>query len=428
MKKIELERALLDPEGLKTLSARAGSIREKYGEGRSTPASKVRAAPHLPSQVRPTPDEAKANDLDHVEKRDLLAKVGRFMPELAKETPASALGVLTRRCRDEPSLAAQFLVEDAINRLILHGKPDSQSERVVEEAISVLGAAAEPAAESGAEGGQAAQDSIWTRLYRHADYEGASYFVNHPVGWVYRRIRQSSLDNANLNDRISSLYVDATHTEVGGKVILFQRDRYRGRYAIFPTTPGAPDERAWTPHVGDFINDRTSSILVVRQYDDELSFALGDLGLRDDIEDLVGDVPDISMRGDPIITWDMWPGFSPNRRYIYLRIPVEVEIDWWPDYDAEIRFWIYLYVNRRGSLRGYVDWYGAWVEGGLKTDSVLEGIMDALPDRLPDIQDRLDDALNLAALFEPFERQYFLPGTAASTGNTADDVTLVLVR
>jgi len=351
-----------------------------------------------------------------------------FFLNWAKETPKSALELLTRRCREKPSSANQFLVEDAINRIISQGKLDSQTERLVDEAIKMLSSVEKPPKETGGKGSEQGKDSIWSRLYQHSDYEGSSYFVNHGPGWVYRRVRVSSLNAVGLNDRISSLYVDASSTEIGGRVILFQHDRFVGRYAIFPTTPGAPDERAFTPYVGDYINDRTSSILVVRQYDNELAFALGSFGLRDDIEELVSNVPDISLRGDPIITWDMWPSFSPDRRYIYLRIPVEVEIDWWPNYDAEIRFWIYLYVDAGGTLRGYVDWYGAWVEGGVKSDSVLEGIMDALPDRLPDIQEQLDDALAAAALFEPFERQYFLPGIAGGTGHTEDDVTLVLVR
>lgn len=428
MKKIELERALMDPEGLKKLSERASIIKQKHCEGRGNPSFKVRNVQPLPHQVRPTLDEIRLNDLDHIERRDLLANIGRFLPELAKESPNSALELLTRRYNEHPSITNQFLVEDAINRIVSKGKLDSQTEKLVDNAIKVLSSVPKGTKETGGKESEQVKDSIWSRLYQHSDYEGSSYFVNHGPGWVYRRIRVSSLNAVDLNDRISSLYVDASSTEIGGKVILFQHDRFVGRYAIFPTTPGAPDERAFTPYIGDYINDRTSSILVVRQYDNELAFSLGSFGLRDDIEELVSNVPDISLRDDPIITWDMWPSFSPDRRYIYLRIPIEVEIDWWPNYDAEIRFWIYLYVDNRGSLRGYVDWYGAWVEGGIKSDSVLEGIMDALPDRLPDIQDRLDDALNAAALFEPFDRQYFLPGTAGSTGHTNDDVTLVLVR
>jgi hypothetical protein len=420
MKKVELERALLDPEGLKRLSERASGIKQKHGQGRGRPAVRMRPVQALPHQVRPTPAEFKLNDDDHVQRRLLLADIARLVPDLAKENPKSALELLTRRCTESPTPANQFLVEDAINRVISKGKPDSEAERLVDKAIKLLG--------SGKAGEKEAVDSIWSRLYRHSDYEGRSLYVNHGPGYVYRRIRQSTLEDADLNDRISSLYVDASSAEVGGRVILFQKDRFNGRYAIFPTTPGAPDERAYTPYVGDYINDRTSSILVVREYENELAFSLGMLGLRDTIEDMVSDVSDVSPRGDPIITWDMWPSFAPDRRYVYLRIPIEVEIDWWPDYDAEIRLWLYFYVTAGGSLRGYVDWYGSWAESGMKSEDVADGVADAVEERLPDIEAEIDETLEAAELFEPYARQYFLPGTAGSTGHTEDDVTLVLVR
>ncbi|MBI4268094.1 MAG: hypothetical protein HY662_04840 [Chloroflexi bacterium] len=429
MKKIDIEKALSEPEGLKKLSDRASIIKQKHGDTAGQPLAKLRPVQLRPTQVCPTPAEVKANDQDHVERRYLLANIGRLVPELANEPPKSALEKLVQRYKEKPSTASGFLVEDAINRLTTAAKPDAQTEKLVDEAIRALGAAT--GGQKRRTSGRASKetDSIWSRLYRHSDYEGRSLFVNHDPGWVYRRIRKSTLQDVNLNDRISSLYVDASSTEVGGKVILFQDDCYTGRYAIFPTTAGAPDERAYTPYVGNFINDKTSSILVVRQYENEVPVTLGSFGLRDTIEDFVNGVDDrISLRGDPVITWDMWPNFSPDRRYIYLRIPVEVAIDWWPDYDAEVRYWIYLYVDSGGDLRGYVDWYGAWAEGGLKSGDVVDGLMDALPDTIDDVNSQLSDALDAAALFAPFERQYFLPGTAGSTGRTDDDLTLVLVR
>ncbi|MBI2853073.1 MAG: hypothetical protein HYX84_08280 [Chloroflexi bacterium] len=429
MKKIDIEKALADPEGLKKLSERATLIRQKHGTATDRPVAKLRQVQLRPTQVCPTPAEIKVNDQDHAERRHLLANISRLVPDLANEPPKSALEKLVQRYKEKPSTAGGFLVEDAINRLTISAKLDTQTEKLVDEAIRTLGATAGGQKRGTARRSSKDTDSIWSRLYRHSDYEGRSLFINHDPGWVYRRIRKSALSDANLNDRISSLYVDASSTEVGGKVILFQNDRFTGRFAMFSTTAGAPDERAYTPYVGDFINDRTSSILVVRQYENEFAVALGDFGLRDTIEDFVNGVDGrISLRGDPIITWDMWPSFSPERRYIYLRIPVEVAIDWWPDYDAEVRYWIYLYVNADGDLRGYVDWYGAWAESGWKSDDVVDGLMDAIPNTIDDVNGQLNTALAAAALFAPFERQYFLPGTAGNTGYTDDDLTLVLVR
>lgn len=437
MKKQEMERMLMDPEGLKKLSERALALKQKYGEtdSRAQFTSKIRRVEPVPHEIRPTTEEIRANDLDHFERRAVLGSVERFLPDLATKGPKETLSLFASRCKDSPSFNNQLLVEDAINRLTTQGELDDKTEKLVTDAIKVLGA--EKAVKRGKTGRES--DSIWTRLYQHSDYRGRSYFINHGPGWVYRRVRVGSLNGVSLNDAISSLYVDASATEVGGQVLLFQHDRFIGRYATFPTTAGAPSTAALTPYVGGFINDRTSSVLVVRSSTNELPpIPLNSLGLRDEIADFAGSVPGISLRGDPIVTWDMWPEGptsgsdphpnEPDRRYVYVRVPVEVDVPHWWDYDADIRYWIYLYVDAAGTLRAYVDYYGAWVEGGVKHDSILDRIMDALPGTVGDVNARLTDALSIAAAFGPYERQYFLPGTAAATGNTNDDVTLVLVR
>lgn len=433
MKKPELEKMLMDPEALKKLTERANAIKQKYGEALET-GGKLRAMEPLAHEVRPTPDEIQANDLDYVERRNLLANIGRFLPELEKEDAKKALSILTDKCRKDRSEVNQFLVEDAINRLTSVGELDGETEKLVGRAIETLTSIEKIEGKK-----QQRKDSIWSRLYQHSDYRGRSFFVNHGPGWVYRLVRASSLRSARIHDSISSLYVDASASEVSGDVILFQHDRYRGRYARFTTTPGIPTARNSISYVGNYINDRTSSILVVRRFENEIGpLALDRFGgIRDQIEDLVGSISRVSLRGDPIVTWDMWPegpttGSDPHpndrRRFIYIRVPIEVDVPYWFDYDADVRYWIYLYVDSRGTLRAYVAYYGSWVEGGVKHDSILDRIMDALPGTVGTINAGLNNVLNIANVLGPFARQYFLPGTASSTGNTNDDVSFVLVR
>ncbi len=429
MKKLELEKILMDPEASKKLTERANMFKLREGEfGRTQgrPASIIRADVPLPHQIRPTQDEIRANDFDHVVRKNLLANIGRFLTEIEKEDPKKILSILTDKCRKYPSEANQFLVEDAINRLTSVGELDKDAEKLVDEAIETL---------SSAKKTEEQKDSIWSTLYEHSDRRGRSFYVNHGPGWVYRLIRKSALDGTRLNDRISSLYVDASSGEVGGEVILFQHDRYFGRYARFTTTPGAPTVRNYINYVGDFINDKTSSILVVRRFNNELPpTALGSLVSRDDIEGFINSVERISMRGDAIFTWDMWPEGGddhPNdtsRRFIEIKIPVRVDVPHWFDYDAEIRYWIYLYIDSSGILRGYVAYYGAWVEGGIITGKILDRIMDGLPGTIGTLESFLSNALTMVNTLGPFERQYFLPGTASSTGYTNDDISIVLVR
>ncbi len=430
MKKPELERSFMDVEALKSLTDKAEILRQKRaktGQKSYQPVTRIKAEIPLKHLSRPNEKEIELNDLDHVGRKNMLANIGRFLPEFEQEDAVKILSRLTDKCRSNPTLANQLLIEDAINRLLTSGELEKKEEDVINEAISLLSSSARKSSNP--------VDSIWTRVYQHSDRRGRSLYINHSPGAIYRRIRKSVLDDANLNDRISSLYVDASADEVAGDVILFQNDRFFGRYARFTTTPGSPTTRNCINYVGDFINDRTSSILVVRRYANELPpTPLGSLVSRDDIEGFVNAVSGISMRGDPVFTWDMWPQGGddhpndPDRRFIEIKIPVTVDVPHWFDYDAEIRYWLYLYINGSGLLRGYVAYYGAWVEGGILSGEILDQIMDQLPDTIGTVESFLSDALDMANILGPFERQYFLPGEAGSTGNTNDDVSIVLVR
>jgi len=431
MKKLELERMFMDPEGLKKLIERANSIKEKEGVAGRTdgnPTEKIRVIETLFHEVRPTPEEIKKNSEDFLVGRCLLDDIGRILPELEREDPKGVLKILTEKCKKDPSEGNQLLVENAINRLTL-GVLDAEAEKLVDGAIEVLTTYKEIEKE-GRKQKQKKQDSIWSRVYRHSNYGGNSAFLHHGPGWVYRLFNSGYIRSIHLHDRISSLYVDASAGEVGGEVILFQHSRFRGRYVIFSTTPGNPTLRNWVSYVGSFINDRTSSILIVRRFNNEVTLPFvssypGDL--RDEIRDFVSSVPRIRPRGNPTITWDMWPNFD-RRRFIYIRIPIRVDVPNWFDYDAEVRYWIYPYVNTTGTLRAYIAWYGAWVEGGVKSGSILDQLMDNIPSSFGAVNGLLRQTLEIANMFGPFERQYFLPGTASGQGHTNDDITLVLAR
>jgi len=274
--------------------------------------------------------------------------------------------------------------------------------------------------------------SIWTRLYEHSNYRGRSTFANlhytTPVT-TYLRISKSWLSSAHIHDRISSLEIGGSHWEQGGRVVLFQHSNYRGRYANFGATPGSTVR---IPNVSaENFNDITSSVLIVRRYRRELGpLALGSMGspdLRTQIQNQVSGISRISMRGTPIITWDLWPGFSPSRKYVYLRVPIRVDVPNWFDYDAELRFWIYLYVDSGQKVRGYVNWYGAWVEGGMLTGKILDRLMNEIPGQLGNINSSITSALSMLSVFN-FVGLYYLPGTAGHTGNVNDDVSVVFVK
>jgi hypothetical protein len=451
MRQVDLENLLLDPDGRAELDEIAKEL-AKSGVEEET---RIGGRPFIwacePKGKGPTLDEARDNDDDHADWPALHIKVATSPRELEGKDRKTGLSVITEQCRKDPSRRNQLYLEDAINRVAKSDYREAEEEELIQKAVEEL-ASPSPAISGGEE--EKTKDSIFTRLYTRDDYEGRSYFINHGPGFVYRRIWKSRLRRALCLNCIDSLYVDATDGEVAGEVILFQDDstseggHFEGRYARFTTTPGAPTTRNWVRYVGGHIDNKTSAVLVVRRYANEDTYAVGatlqSVGGLTAIRDRVNDLdPDrVEMRGDVVVTWDVWPDGSmsdrnprPNdsRRFIWVRIPLNVNASLhpnrrWINYHAEIRYWIYPWVDAAGELQAYVAYSGIWVENGIRRKRVRETIEDYLPDTEVEVNDMLDSALAVLNLTGPFRRQYFLPGTAAATGNSTDDVTLVLVR
>lgn len=293
-------------------------------------------------------------------------------------------------------------------------------------------------------------------LYQHANYGGRSASMHlryhREFGGVptYGQLTKSAFKAYDMHDRTSSIKMTATTADNDyGRLILFQNARYKGRYASFQALSGQTTEAAKLSDI-DF-NDRTSSALLVRHFTQECPPIPASILLDSIVADMdinyrgyTFSQPNLSgqnvhrtsyfaVDGDPVYSWDMWPSFNSSRMYIYLRIPIEAKLDSWFNYSCEARFWIYMYIDGNGTLRGYVDWYGAWVEGGHYTDFLLDKLMTATAYRILgsfgpftlDFNNRISDALSA---WEPinFQRLYYLPGRGGR-GHVNDGVRLVLV-
>ena len=446
MRKSEIERMLLEPEGLKKLADTGNMIKESIRvEGIATkPNTDVRAVGPSPFAVRATPEEIKANDLRNIQRRSLLANIGKSFPELANKTPQRVLEILTDKYRKDPLEINEFLIQDAINRLTHVGELDAESEKLVYKAIETLTSVKLSSQEN-----VQYKDSIWSRLYQHSDFKGRSVFAYLGPNSTYSSIRKSFLQNVDLHDRISSLTLDASVGEERGDCILFQHDRFFGRFTSIRTDINDPTQNVPVSYVGDPMNDRASSILMVRRFSNESVRALGDPISKALISNIVSDVKKIKeLKGDPIFTWDMWPTGGdehpndPDKRFIQIKIPVEIEVNNWFNYDAEIWLWIYLYIGDvheyqgpGGALLGYLAYYGAKVEDGLISGSVLDGIMEALPEKFGDIDSLLNTQLSIVNANAPYTDTYLLPGDQTLfndkkflEGHVEDNVSVVLLK
>jgi hypothetical protein len=152
----------------------------------------------------------------------------------------------------------------------------------------------------------------------------------------------------------------------------------------------------------------------------------------------VNATPKVRPNGDAVFMWDMWPtggsstSWAPNdieRTFIYVNVPIIVHTPWpWPDYYAQVRYWVYLYVDSNGKIQGYVAYYGYYVEGGTISGDVAAGLRNAIPGTIPQVNGLISQALSLANIGSPYQYVYYLPGRFQLAGDVSDDVTIVAVR
>jgi hypothetical protein len=340
---------------------------------------------------------------------------------------ASAGDQLQLAIRDyakKPSARGALLIEMAINRISSGAQGDEKLRGLMEEAKHLLTEKRARRKEDDFEG-----DNVTGTLFADSDFGLPSLFLNLGfggllTGWV-------DLGVVNFNDRVSSAQLTASAEEVGGRLILFQNDHCNGRYVKLEAGSGGSDERS---SLGSFMNDRTSSVLIYREFANELAFQVSPFVPVETIRTLIEGQGGLSLRGDPIFTWDAFPeggDAHPNaggQMFVYLRIPVTVEIPDWFDYDAEIRFWISPFIDFAGELQASIQFFGAWVEGGIISGQVLNGLMQAIPNSLGAVQGLINTAVNATDPFGTFSTVYLLPGRNESIGHTDDDVTITLVK
>jgi hypothetical protein len=356
-----------------------------------------------------------------------LLDVQSFVPEIIGLSPLDALEAMEARFRADSSHGNSLLLQAAMNRITAVANIDPTHRAAVDRAAAILSA-------PDTQHNPPHTDDIWYTVYEHADFGGRSSFTDMSPGWGYWR--QPFFGNVGMNDMISSLAFGESQNEVGGAIVLFEHARYFGRYRVYIPTPG---QSTSIHYVGNDFNDIASSALIIRRFARETQpVSLGALVPKSKITDIINATPKVRPAGDPVFTWDMWPtgasgsDWHPNdvnKAMIYINVPIMVHTPWpWPDYYAQARYWIYLYVDGGGSIQGYVAYWGYYVESGTISGDVAAGLRDAIPGTIPQVNGLVTNALALANVGGPYQYVYFLPGRFQLAGDVSDDVTIVAVK
>ena len=268
--------------------------------------------------------------------------------------------------------------------------------------------------------------AVYSEFYKDINLGGSMESFTLDDNWRYWRIHFTG----NWNDEISSLRANA-YAGYNGNVYAFTEGNFLGEFAALNMDEGWT---SWWSFVGGDMNDRISSAILVNRNKDELVISLKDQiastfisGMDDALRGT-----QVSRKGDPRVYSLLWPGNDPTRKFVSIEQDLNVALDWWPDYDAQVRYDIYLYLDGNGSVQGYVAWVYVWVEGGIFSGDIFNSLQPKLVAGASTLTSQLQTKLAAFADFK-FSGLYLLPGPPPphSFGEILDaksDSTLVLVR
>ena len=275
-------------------------------------------------------------------------------------------------------------------------------------------------------------------VYEHINRGGLVRLLGLSKDARYRAFRETDLANLGIDANLSS--VEVFKADVGfSNVLLFSNiwpfiGDFSGNFrqvidpnAASPTFVNLTDSG---------FNDATRSIMLVstsRGPEFRISFRDAFLDTwNTTLDEQLGSQAE--RKGDPVMTWEPFPqGISyldSNQIYLKIHQPLNIVIDWWPDYDASITYHLFLYLDGGGKVRGYVARWAYWVEGGIKSGKIAEKLEPKVKAGMGTINAKLAERLNPLPAVKGL---YFLPGFQRSlpsgpvfSGSTFDDVTIVV--
>jgi len=251
----------------------------------------------------------------------------------------------------------------------------------------------------------------------------------------------SILFNLSSAKVLSSTQADAT-------LILFNSflglDNYSGLFLQITNSRNAASDLRIDSFPAVFDNRAGSMLMVAANQSGETRLSYRDLFLDQWINtlDALLEGSRAQRTGETMLTWNMFPqaasGLSPDRGYLKVIQPLNIDVPAWPDYAATVAYDLYLYLEKTdpmattGRLRGNVARWVYWVEGGVKHDHIAAELEPKVIEGASTLNMKLAERLDAFGAFR-FTDLYYLPGrqptpapTGVLTGTTYDDVTIVL--
>lgn len=268
--------------------------------------------------------------------------------------------------------------------------------------------------------------AVFSEFFKHRDFNGNLETFTLNNNYRYWWIKFGS----TLRNEISSLRAHA-YGGLKGNLYAMSENNFSGKYVSLNMQAG------WTSrwnYIGDSFNDDIESALLINRSPREMEIELKDLIVPDFLEGFDAETrgTPVTRKGDPKVFTTFWPGFAPDRNFVSIEQDLNVEVDWWPDYSAQVRYDIYLYLNSSGNVWGYSYYPYVWVEGGIFSKKIFNELYPKLKNGAHTLTEKIQAKLSLLS-FRRFRGLYLLPAGKPSAnfgdrGHTKDNSTLVLVE
>jgi hypothetical protein len=267
------------------------------------------------------------------------------------------------------------------------------------------------------------------------NFTGPSLLVGVGHNDRYNPITADTLTSFSLYANIHSADIITT-AEASGSIVCLKNDDFSGPFAQV-SDAGSGGEADFT------LSGYIGSVLLIAsdkqgKKETRVSFREQFLAAWDDFLDKKLAGGSASREGEPTLTWEMFPAsvsfLDPNQTYLKIYQPLHIHTPWpFSDYAASMTYHIVLFIDGSQHVRAWGARWACWVESGIKHDHILGELSPQVRDGLSDLQDQANAKLAVLDLLGPLSDVYYLPGqqttdigTGVLTGNTSDDVTIVL--
>lgn len=271
-------------------------------------------------------------------------------------------------------------------------------------------------------------------LFNGPNETGASMLMGLGEADHYSSLTHDQLSGAALLDSVSSGALICQQADLN--LVLFSNPDFTGTF--FQLSKGAGGDATYW-HTGP----AQSALLIPSRRKGTSEHRLGFVEVfRNDWDSFLDQVlqgTQVSRDVEPLLTWRMFPTDDQwlDRSQVYLRIhqPLHVHMPWyWPDYQASADYHVVLYVTGERHLRAWVADYEWWVESGAKSGQIGDKLGPQVQAGMQSLQDHLNQRLSALDALGDVSAVFYLPGNQTSpivnsafAGNTADDVTIIIV-